>query len=93
MLSEPAQQWWSKLPMLVENVSNEVSEVTQNSRLTDATGFSMSSTVTNDGLTNNTAFSIIESLLTTTPTIVTQLLVAFLMAYFMMNYGRRIYSQ
>tara|TARA_B100001059_G_scaffold144758_1_gene144665 strand:+ start:14360 stop:15493 length:1134 start_codon:yes stop_codon:yes gene_type:complete len=93
MLSEPAQQWWSKLPMLVENVSNEVSEVTQNSRLTDATGFSMSSTVTNDGLTNNTAFSIIESVLTTTPTIVTQLLVAFLMAYFMMNYGRKIYSQ
>lgn len=93
MLSEPAQQWWSKLPMLLENVSNEVSEAAQSSSLTDATGLSMSSTVANDGLTNNTAFSIIKSVLTTTPTIVTQLMVAFLMAYFMMNYGRRIYAK
>ncbi|WP_434764085.1 AI-2E family transporter [Vibrio fortis] len=93
LLSEPAQQWWSKLPMLIQNVSNEVSEATENSELVKETDFTLSSTMTNDGLTSNTSFSIIKSVLTTTPTIVTQLMVALFMAYFMMSYGRQIYSR
>ncbi|UTT87288.1 AI-2E family transporter (plasmid) [Vibrio pelagius] len=93
LLSEPAQQWWSKLPMLIENVSNEVSEATENSELVKETDFTLSSTMTHDGLTSNTSFSIIKSVLTTTPTIVTQLMVALFMAYFMMSYGRQMYSQ
>ncbi|MCG9681622.1 AI-2E family transporter [Vibrio sp. Isolate23] len=93
LLSEPAQQWWSKLPMLIQNVSNEVSEAAESSELGDKSDFTLGSTVANDGLTSNTSFSIIKSVLTTTPTIVTQLMVALFMAYFMMSYGRQIYSQ
>ncbi|EKO3429610.1 AI-2E family transporter [Vibrio fluvialis] len=93
LLSEPAQQWWSKLPMLIQNVSNEVSEAAESSELGDKGDFTLGSTVANDGLTSNTSFSIIKSVLTTTPTIVTQLMVALFMAYFMMSYGRQIYSQ
>lgn len=93
LLSEPAQQWWSKLPMLIQNVSNEVSEAAESSELGDKGDFNLSSTVANNGLTSNTSFSIIKSVLTTTPTIVTQLMVALFMAYFMMSYGRQMYSQ
>ena len=93
ILSEPAQQWWSKLPLFLENVSNEVNEVTQNSNEDSASSLLVNSSVANDGLTNNTAFSIVKSVLTTTPTIVSQMMIALFMAYFMMNYGRQIYAR
>lgn len=92
ILSEPAQEWWSKLPVFLESVSNGVNEVTQSDLSVEASSAN-SNSVSNGGFTNNTAFSIIQSLLTTTPTIVTQLLVALFMAYFMMNYGRELFAQ
>ncbi|MEO9654234.1 AI-2E family transporter [Marinomonas sp.] len=90
VLSEPAQQWLSKLPALAENVSDEVSKAAENvSKQTDSS--SAVSQVANLSLPDTTIFSLFKTLLSTAPSVVTQLLIALFMAYFMMCYGRSFF--
>ena len=68
-MSEPAKQWWSELPSIVKNVSQEVSEVTQASADHLNTPLNIASDMGMDEVGNNTVFSLVKTLATTTPTI------------------------
>jgi len=88
LLSDPAQQWWSKLPSLLSQFSEVTKEATGNSA-----GSELANKVANAELPNDTIFSVVQTLLTTTPTIVGQLMVVLFTAYFMMIYGRLLFTQ
>lgn len=93
LLSEPAQQWWEKLPTLIENVINQFHEVAKEATEGSASSLNLANSVGNGELSNGTVFSVLETLLTTTPTILSQLMISLFMAYFMMIYGRQLFTQ
>ncbi|CAM3058835.1 AI-2E family transporter [Vibrio mytili] len=90
---EPAKQWWSELPSIVKNVSQEVSEVTRAS----AEHIDSSLNITNDmsmgEMGHNTVFSLIKTLATTAPTILTQAMLVLFMVYFMLSHGRSLFRK
>jgi predicted PurR-regulated permease PerM len=89
LLSEPAQQWWSKLPTLMNQFTEATKEVTEGSGASSE----LANTVANGELPNGTIFSVLETLIITAPTIVAQLMVVLFTAYFMMIYGRQLFTQ
>ncbi|PFG45606.1 putative PurR-regulated permease PerM [Vibrio sp. ES.051] len=92
-MSEPAKQWWSELPSIVKNVSQEVSEVTQASADHLNTPLNIASNMSMDEVGNNTVFSLVKTLATTTPTILTQAMIVLFMVYFMLNHGRSLFRK
>ncbi|AVF96686.1 AI-2E family transporter [Vibrio diabolicus] len=92
-MSEPAKQWWSELPSIVKNVSQEVSEVTQASADHLNTPLNIASDMGMDEVGNNTVFSLVKTLATTTPTILTQAMIVLFMVYFMLNHGRSLFRK
>ncbi|HHX8439322.1 TPA: AI-2E family transporter [Vibrio diabolicus] len=92
-MSEPAKQWWSELPSIVKNVSQEVSEVTQASADHLNTPLNIASDMDMDEVGNNTVFSLVKTLATTTPTILTQAMIVLFMVYFMLNHGRSLFRK
>lgn len=93
LLSEPAQQWWEKLPRLIESVAVQFHEVAKEASASGGSSLNIASSVSNGELSNGTVFSVLGSLLTTTPTILSQLMISLFMAYFMMIYGRQLFTQ
>ncbi len=93
MLTEPAQQWWSKLPDLVKNVSQEISKVTSDASKEQGSILEMAEDISLGEMQTNTALSLTKSVITETPTIFSQLFIALFMAYFMLNYGRTLFRQ
>ncbi len=93
VLTEPAQQWWDKLPSLVNSVSKEVSEATNQVNEQHGSVLELADEMSIDELQTNTALSFVKSLVIETPTVVTQLLIALFMTYFMLNYGRTLFRQ
>ncbi|MCR9849066.1 AI-2E family transporter [Vibrio antiquarius] len=92
-MSEPAKQWWSELPSIVKNVSQEVSEVTQASAEHLNTPLNIAGDMGMDEVGNNTVFSLVKTLATTTPTILTQAMIVLFMVYFMLNHGRSLFRK
>ncbi|HHX8681418.1 TPA: AI-2E family transporter [Vibrio diabolicus] len=89
-MSEPAKQWWSELPSIVKNVSQEVTQASAdhlNTPLNIASDMGM------DEVGNNTVFSLVKTLATTTPTILTQAMIVLFMVYFMLNHGRSLFRK
>ncbi|MDW2149768.1 AI-2E family transporter, partial [Vibrio sp. 378] len=71
-ISEPAKQWWAELPSIVQNVSQEVNEVTKASSEHMNAPLEIASDMNIDEMGNNTVFSLLKALATTTPTLLTQ---------------------
>lgn len=92
-MSEPAKQWWSELPSIVKNVSQEVSEVTKASADHLNTPLNIANDMSMDEVGNNTVFSLVKTLATTTPTILTQAMIVLFMVYFMLNHGRSLFRK
>lgn len=91
-LTEPVQQWWSKLPSVVKDVSQQFNQAS--SAVPDSGSLIEVIEKANVGeIKTNTALSLAESIVTATPTIVTQLFIALFMAFFMLNYGRTLMRQ
>ncbi len=60
-MSEPAKQWWSELPSIVKNVSQEVSEVTKASADHLNTPLNIANDMSMDEVGNNTVFSLVKN--------------------------------
>jgi len=92
ILTEPAQQWWAKLPELVKDVSEEMTKATND----DGTGALSSSNIVSQSnvgeFQSNTVVSLVKSIAVITPTIITQIMIALFMAYFMLSYGRSLFT-
>lgn len=88
-MSEPVKQWWSELPGIVKNVSQEVNEVTKGSSGDADAQLDIADDMNEVG--NNTVFSLLRALATTTPTVLTQVMIGLFMVYFMLNHGRSLY--
>lgn len=90
-LSEPVQEWWAELPKVVKDVSQEVSEATKSSTQELQKELDIAKNI--DGLGHTTVFSFVKSFASTTPSILTQLMIILFMVYFMLNYGRDLFRQ
>lgn len=92
ILTEPAQQWWAKLPELVKDVSEEMTKATNES----GTGTLSTSNIVSQSnigeFQSNTVVSLVKSIVVVTPTIITQVMIALFMAYFMLSYGRSLFT-
>jgi len=89
LLTEPAQQWWSKLPDLVKDVSQEVTNVTSSNGSSSAEAIVSDSNV--GEFRSNTVVSLVKNIAIATPTVITQLMMSLFMAYFMLSYGRSLF--
>ncbi len=74
-ISESAKQWWAELPSIVQNVSQEVNEVTKASSEHMNAPLELASDMNIDEMGNNTVFSLLKALATTTPTLLTQAMI------------------
>ncbi|EGQ8501750.1 AI-2E family transporter [Vibrio parahaemolyticus] len=92
-ISEPAKQWWAELPSIVQNVSQEVNEVTKASSEHMNAPLELASDMNIDEMGNNTVFSLLKALATTTPTLLTQAMIVLFMVYFMLNHGRSLFRK
>ncbi|EGU6976792.1 AI-2E family transporter [Vibrio parahaemolyticus] len=92
-ISEPAKQWWAELPSIVQNVSQEVNEVTKASSEHMNAPLEIASDMNIDEMGNNTVFSLLKALATTTPTLLTQAMIVLFMVYFMLNHGRSLFRK
>ncbi|MCG6436839.1 AI-2E family transporter [Vibrio parahaemolyticus] len=92
-ISEPAKQWWAELPSIVQNVSQEVNEVTKASSEHMNAPLELASDMNIDEMGNNTVFSLLKALATTTPTLLTQAMIVLFMVYFMLNHGRNLFRK
>ncbi|OOQ71124.1 AI-2E family transporter [Vibrio parahaemolyticus] len=92
-ISEPAKQWWAELPSIVQNVSQEVNEVTKASSEHMNAPLEIASDMNIDEMGNNTVFSLLKVLATTTPTLLTQAMIVLFMVYFMLNHGRSLFRE
>ncbi len=92
-MSEPAKQWWAELPSIVKNISQEVDEVTKASPEHVNTPLEIASDMNIDEVGNNTVFSLLKALATTTPTLLTQAMIVLFMVYFMLNHGRSLFRK
>ncbi|MDF4993757.1 AI-2E family transporter [Vibrio parahaemolyticus] len=92
-ISEPAKQWWAELPSIVQNVSQEVNEVTKASSEHMNAPLELASDMNIDEMGNNTVFSLLKALATTTPTLLTQAMIVLFMVYFMLNQGRSLFRK
>lgn len=91
-LTEPVQQWWSKLPSIVKDVSQQFNQASSSAPESGSLVEVIEKANVGE-IKTNTALSLAESIVTATPTIVTQLFIALFMAFFMLNYGRTLLRQ
>jgi predicted PurR-regulated permease PerM len=92
LLTEPAQQWWDKLPTLVKDLSHEVTNATQNT-IKDSDPSNSFVNKSNVGeFQSNTVFSLVKSIAVATPSVITQLMMSLFMAYFLLSYGRSFFT-
>ena len=92
VLTEPAQQWWSKLPELVKDISQEVTNATNNAGASSALNEAIVSSSNVGEFRSTTVVSLIKSIAVATPTAITQLMISLFMAYFMLSYGRSLFT-
>jgi len=93
LLTEPAQEWAAKLPALFKDISQELTNATSN----NSTGIlADSSRLVNDSnvgdFRSDTLVSLVKSIALATPTLLTQFMMALFMAYFMLSYGRSLFT-
>jgi predicted PurR-regulated permease PerM len=92
-ISEPAKQWWAELPSIVKNVSQEVNEVTKASSEQMDTPLDLGETMNINEMSNSTVLSLLKTVATTTPSILTQAMIMLFMVYFMLNNGRSLFRK
>ncbi|WP_201288126.1 AI-2E family transporter [Psychromonas sp. L1A2] len=92
VLTEPAQQWWSKLPELVKDISQEVTNATNNAGTSSALNEAIVSSSNVGEFRSTTVVSLVKSIAVATPTAITQLMISLFMAYFMLSYGRSLFT-
>ncbi|CAE6878730.1 AI-2E family transporter [Vibrio sp. B1FLJ16] len=92
-MSEPAKQWWAELPSIIKNVSQEVNEVTKTSSEHMNAPLELASDMNINEVGNNTVFSLLKALATTTPTLLIQAMIVLFMVYFMLNHGRSLFRK
>lgn len=93
LFTDPAQQWWHKLPEIIENLSNGVLQATQSSAdgspMQDINAV-LNSEAQQSDFRHTTIISLLQSLASATPTVLTQILVTLFLAYFFMVYGQHL---
>ncbi|UTA47741.1 AI-2E family transporter [Simiduia sp. 21SJ11W-1] len=92
LFTDPAQQWWHKLPEVMENLSNGVIEATQasaGSAMQDINN-ALNDQAQQSEFRHTTILSLLQSLASATPTVLTQILVTLFLAYFFMVYGQQL---
>jgi len=72
LLTEPAQQWWSKLPELVKDLSQEVSNATNNANIDSTSGEAIVSDTNVGEFRSNTVVSLVKNIAVATPTVIIQ---------------------
>lgn len=92
LLTEPAQQWWSKLPELVKDLSQEVTDATNNANIDSTSGEAIVSDTNVGEFRSNTVVSLVKNIAIGTPTVIIQLMMSLFMAYFMLSYGRSLFT-
>jgi predicted PurR-regulated permease PerM len=93
LLTEPAQEWVAKLPELFKDISQELSNATSKGStgiIADGSRFVNDSNV--GEFRSDTLVSLIKSIALATPTLLTQFMMALFMAYFMLSYGRSLFT-
>jgi len=92
LLTEPAQQWAGKLPDLVKDVSQQLNNAT----IGVNTGFISDTEIVTDTnvgeFRSDTLVSLVKSIAVGTPILLTQFMMALFMAYFMLSYGRSLFT-
>ncbi|WGY46398.1 AI-2E family transporter [Vibrio sp. ABG19] len=92
-LAEPAQQWWSKLPSVMKEMSQQFNHTSAANAGGDDSFMEVIEKANVGEIKANTALSVAKEVVKATPTIVTQLLIALFMAFFMLSYGRTLLRQ
>lgn len=92
-ISEPAKQWWTELPNIAKNISQEVNAVTKASSEDMHAPLTLAHDMNINEMSNSTVFSLLKTLATTTPTILTQVMMILFMVYFMLNHGRSLFRK
>lgn len=91
LFTDPAQQWWQKLPDILSNLANGVSVAAgeSTSTLSDINS-ALSEQASDDEFRKTTILSLLQALASATPTVLTQILVTVFLAYFFMVYGQHL---
>lgn len=92
LFTEPAQQWWDKLPTLVKDLSHEVTTATESTIENSDANNSFVNKSNVGEFQSNTVFSLIKSIAIATPSVITQLMMSLFMAYFLLSYGRSLFT-
>lgn len=92
LLSGPAQEWWVKLPTLVKDVSQEISTAANNTSFNSAANQAIVNDSNVGEFKSDTMVSLVKSIAMATPTMLTQFMMALFMAYFMLSYGRSLFT-
>ncbi|RBW47977.1 AI-2E family transporter [Psychromonas sp. B3M02] len=92
LLSGPAQEWWAKLPTLVKDVSQEISTAANNTSFNSAANEAIMDDSNVGEFKSDTMVSLVKSIAMATPTMLTQFMMALFMAYFMLSYGRSLFT-
>ncbi|WP_413700797.1 AI-2E family transporter [Psychromonas sp. KJ10-10] len=91
LFTEPAQQWWNKLPTLVKDLSHEVTNATESTIKSSGTDDVFVNQTNVGEFQSNTVISLIKSIAIATPTVITQLMMSLFMVYFLLSYGRSLF--
>ena len=92
LLSEPAQEWGAKLPALVKDLSLQINDATTKGSV-GLIGNNSLVTDSNVGeFRSDTLVSLVKSIAIATPSLLTQFMMALFMAYFMLSYGRSLFT-
>ena len=91
LLTEPAQQWWSKLPNIVKDLSQEVTNVANSSAAVSTYNKNLMNDSNVGEFQNYTVISLVKSIALATPSVITQIMMSLFMAYFMLSYGRSLF--
>ncbi|MEG3755568.1 AI-2E family transporter [Psychromonas arctica] len=92
LLSGPAQEWWIKLPTLVKDVSQEITTAANNTSFNSAANQAIVNDSNVGEFKSDTMVSLVKSIAMATPTMLTQFMMALFMAYFMLSYGRSLFT-
>lgn len=92
VLIEPAQQWWLKLPELVKDLSQEITSATSSDSINAAISSNLVSDSNVGEFKNNTLLSLVKSIAIAAPSVLTQVMIALFMSYFMLTYGRQLFT-
>lgn len=91
LFTNPAQQWWDKLPEVANSMSSSIGEATQSLNKATSNGAAASNTdiaKASENIRNTTFLAMFKSFASSTPLVLTQILGTIFLIYFFLVHGQ-----